>query len=205
MKKNKICIILCIVIFIAIGGANISGTGWIIYHDGPYRGKVVNADTELPLEGAAVAAMWRLKTYGGPGGPVGVYCDARETLTDRNGEFTIPKAFCINLWPFTTMDFPELVIFKPGYLGYPPIGFTPEERSNNLPGFSGSEFRDKGQCDTVRLGLPKTRRERESTLHQAESLIHDETQNKLLFLVKLINAENKNLGIGEWPQTGGKK
>lgn len=114
--RKKICIALSGVLLVAIVGANIFGAGWIFYHDGPYRGKVVDADTGQPIEGAAVLGEWHLETYASPGGPVGVYCDVQETLTDKNGEFVVPTAWCLSPWPFTKMGRPAgFVIFKPGY------------------------------------------------------------------------------------------
>lgn len=57
------------------------------HSDGPYRGKVVELETGNPIEGAVVAARWMIEPF--------VHservCDAKETLTDKNGEFELPK------------------------------------------------------------------------------------------------------------------
>ncbi len=56
-------------------------------------------------------AVWS-KMYGTAGGPVHEYYDARETVTDENGEFTIkgmgPRAV-------THLQKMKIVIFKAGY------------------------------------------------------------------------------------------
>ena len=196
---KKLIITFCAIIASMILITTIWGKGWIFFHDGPYRGKVVDAETGKPIEGVAVAGMWRLDAYGGPAGPVEVYCDARETVTDKNGEFIVPKAFCFNVWPFTKMGLADVVIFKPGYLGYSPIGSTSEERKAEMPDFSGEEFRNKKQYNVIKLGRPKTRQDSVFTLNSAEGLIYDETRKKIPFLLKRINEERKNLGfVGEW-------
>ena len=61
--------------------------GWIYYWDGPYKGKVVNLDTGDAIEGAVVAGSWTLEVMS----HVPTFCDARETLTDKNGEFVLPE------------------------------------------------------------------------------------------------------------------
>lgn len=121
LRKLKFIIILAFILFISIAASNIFGKGWIFYNDGPYRGKVVDADTGEPIEGAVVVGMWKLEAYGGPAAPSEPYCDAQETITTKNGEFIVPKASCFFLWPFTKMGMAELVIFKPGFDSYPPL------------------------------------------------------------------------------------
>ena len=88
-----------------------SGCVSLVYYEGDYHGKVIDAETLQPIEGAVVMAVWS-KMYGTAGGPVYDYYDARETLTDENGEFTIkgmgPRAV-------THLQKMKIVIFKAGY------------------------------------------------------------------------------------------
>jgi hypothetical protein len=89
----------------------ISGCVRLVYYEGDYHGKVIDAETLQPIEGAVVLGVWSLE-YGTAGGPVHEYYDARETVTDENGEFTIkgmgPRAV-------TYLEKMKIVIFKVGY------------------------------------------------------------------------------------------
>lgn len=167
--------------------------GWIYYWDGPYKGKVVDLDTGTPIESAVVAGSWYLEVMAGwP-----EFCDARETLTDKNGEFVLPRAWCISFWPIANFSFPgNVVVFKPGYLGYPPLGYNQEQRKTYMPDFTGDEFADSRQYNLIKLGKPKTRSERELTNDDAHSpLDFNQTYRKLPILLKLINEDRKTLGF----------
>lgn len=205
LRKLKFIIILAFIIFISIAASNIFGKGWIFYNDGPYRGKVVDADNGEPIEGAVVVGMWKLEAYGGPAAPSEPYCDAQETITTKNGEFIVPKASCFFLWPFTKMGMAELVIFKPGYLSYPPLGYNQEQRKTYMPDFTGDEFKDEKQYYIIKLGKPKTREERELIQSHAQSPLTDETISKLPILIKLVNEERKNIGLDEVYKEGNQK
>ena len=61
----------------------------------------------------------------------------------------------------------DIIVFKPGYLGYPPLGHTFEERKARMPDFTGDEFKDKNQYNIIKLGKPKTREERQFTYDHA--------------------------------------
>jgi hypothetical protein len=81
---------------------------------GPYRGRVVDAVTKQPLAGAVVVAVWYYST---PtlAGDLTHFHDAVEVLTDAQGFFTVDAPGIERRAPRRT-DFPEFVIFKPGYL-----------------------------------------------------------------------------------------
>lgn len=163
------------------------------HSDGPYRGKVIELETGNPIEGVVVAARWTIEPF--------VHseriCDMKETVTGNNGEFELPEGQCKG-HPFAAMYKPSVVVFKPGYLGYPPLGYTPEERRARMPGFTGYEFQDEKQYYIIKLGKPKTLEERKFTLTDAESLfIHNEALKKLPNLLKLTNEESRKLGLGE--------
>lgn len=164
-----------------------------LYHsDGPYRGKVIDLETGEPIQGAVVAGTWELYIlYVKPR-----FCDTEETITDKNGEFVLPKASCFTLWPLARTRNFHFIVFKPGYLGYPPLGATVEEKKARMPGFTGDEFRDKRQYHTIKLGKPKTRQEKELTYDEASRPFgFDEALKKLPVLLKRTNEERKNLGF----------
>ncbi len=86
--------------------------------DGPYEGKVVDADTKQPLEGVVVLGVWN-KVYPNVAGSTSEFFDSVELRTDNNGEFKIPGK---GLLMFSNLDEMDVVIFKSGYemLGYGP-------------------------------------------------------------------------------------
>lgn len=173
------------------------------HSDGPYRGKVVELDTGTPIEGAVVAAEWSIEEVP----HAQRRCDAKETLTDSNGEFVLPKGTCTSQ-PFAELSKPIVVVFKPGYLGYPPLGFNQKERKAYMPNFTGQEFKDSRQNCLIELGKPSTRREKELIFSHASSLLHDETaMRKLPNLLRLVNEEGMALGLGKrrGPSDGGGK
>lgn len=169
--------------------------GWLYYWNGPYKGKVVELDTEKPIEGAVVAGSWHLEDMFG----LPRFCDAVETTTNKNGEFVLPRAWCISLWPIARLNIPgEQVVFKPGYLAYPPLGSNQEQRRSYMPAFTGHEFENKKEYHIIALGRPKTQLERQLTFDDANNLFDwDEAIKKLPILLKLVNEEGKTLGVGE--------
>ena len=112
--KNIIIIafITIIVIMISLGCAS------AIRYDGPYEGRVIDIDTGEPIEGVVVLGEWS-REHITPGGAVSEYYDARETVTDKNGEFSIPGQGLLIASNITPMD---VLIFK---AGYEYIGFAP--------------------------------------------------------------------------------
>jgi hypothetical protein len=84
---------------------------YAIRYDGPYSGRVIDADTGAPLEGVVVLGVWNSEITT-PGGAVHDFYDARETVTDKKGEFEIPGMGFRILSNVTPMD---VLIFKAGY------------------------------------------------------------------------------------------
>jgi hypothetical protein len=81
-------------------------------YDDDVQGKVIDADTQQPLEGVVVMAMWVTEHTRITIEPEERYYDYFETLTDANGEFTIPgKGRNI----FRNMPPPKITIYKAGY------------------------------------------------------------------------------------------
>jgi hypothetical protein len=106
MKKIVlIALITIMVIIILLGCAS------AIRYDGPYEGRVINANTGEPIEGVVVLGKWS-REHITPGGAVSEYYDARETVTDKNGEFYIPGQGLLIASNVTPMN---VLIFKAGY------------------------------------------------------------------------------------------
>ena len=82
-----------------------------VRYDGPYKGKIIDAETGAPIEGVVVLGVWS-KVAVSPGGGVSSYYDAKETLTDKNGEFEIQGLGIKILSSVAPMN---VLIFKSGY------------------------------------------------------------------------------------------
>ena len=115
MQGNKFLIILIMLLIIATGGCD-----YLVRYDGPYKGKVVDADTRTPIKGVVVLGVWYKETPT-PAGAVSSYYDSKETVTDKNGEFEIPG---MGLKIFSTVAPMNVLIFK---VGYEYIGLGPWE------------------------------------------------------------------------------
>ncbi len=88
-----------------------------IYYAKRIQGQVVDEQTGEPIEGAIIVAQWILFHQGlGHSGH-----DSRirvvETVTDKNGYYTIHGSPMIRAIPFTELDFydPKISVFKEGY------------------------------------------------------------------------------------------
>jgi hypothetical protein len=114
---NRAIIILILVSVLTVW-ANGSILG-IFYWNGPYWGRVVDADTGEPVAGAVVAGMWDFEYYWFVHGGA-TYADTRETVTDEKGRFFLQPARTIWLWPLSRIVLDELNVLKPGYDSHPP-------------------------------------------------------------------------------------
>jgi len=89
----------------------ISGCSTLIGYDGSYKGKVINADTNEPIEGAVAHGIWF--DLGAPflmGNST--YVDSREVITDSGGNFVIQGQ---GIKILSNLDVMEVTIFKAGY------------------------------------------------------------------------------------------
>ena len=76
-----------------------------------YKGKIVDAETGEPIEGAVVMLIWyRNHAFSGSD-----YFKSRETLTDESGMFYLKGRYKINFVPITHVSEPILLIFKGNY------------------------------------------------------------------------------------------
>lgn len=77
------------------------------------EGKVVDAETKQPIEGAVVVIRRALRG-GLEGGTVGYYKN-QETVTDINGRYVIPALGKIKIDDVFQTYAPEIIVFKAGY------------------------------------------------------------------------------------------
>jgi hypothetical protein len=87
---------------------------------GPFSGKVIDAETKEPIEGAVVVVKWNKRVItGSPGGPATFLQEVKETLTNKDGEFYIEEYHGFTINPLAKIKNPEFLIFKPGYCAFP--------------------------------------------------------------------------------------
>ena len=88
--------------------------GCISVYDPPRRGKVIDAETREPIEDAVVMGYWEMDYFpilflGGPS----YFYDAREAVTDQNGNFTLPG---LGPWLYMgNLTGPYMHVYKKGY------------------------------------------------------------------------------------------
>ncbi len=89
----------------------LQGCAYAIRYDSDCRGKVIDVDTSDPIEGVVVLGVW-YKEYPTVAGIMRRYHDARETVTDKHGEFRL-HGMGIEL--ISNVERPDITVFKSGY------------------------------------------------------------------------------------------
>lgn len=129
------CFLFLAFLFISFSNSNAE-----LYSGGPWRGRVIDANTKEPIEGAVVVAVWYREYDGFPDGSKTFPHDVKETLTNKDGQFEIPTYIESgknkHLWiekdlgggPSHLFDLffkgptirePNFIIYKPSYGNYP--------------------------------------------------------------------------------------
>ncbi len=157
---------------------------------GPFRGKVVDAETGAPIPGAVFLMVWYKLVYAFVQTKMEFY-DAREAVTGPEGTFELPRLSP----PFFTfrIDPPRWTLFAPGYdvhrvIVTPPTGQrlvdptviemrrlkTREERLRNLPSIPGSFYTSDPSSGALRKIVPR---------------------EKIENFLRVLNEEEKALGL----------
>jgi hypothetical protein len=155
-------------------------------YKGPYRGRVVDAETGEPIAGAVALAIWdREKMY--PLHSRDVFHAAREVLTAADGTFTLDAKDVEGAAPPRTVK-PYFEIYAPGYAAY-----------GSRLYFARGGFQRGGQWflgggPVIVIGLPrlKTREDRIQGLNQLLPAAPWELMPEYL---RLINVERTALGL----------
>ena len=193
--KNFVCLVV-LILAVGIPQVGYSGWGWLVYHERSFKGKVIDAETKEPIEGAVVVAQYYINMLG-PTGSHSTLTDVREALTDKRGEFSIPSLTkFIN--PIAVGDNTFFLIWKPGY--------KQEEIKDayfftKIPGTIETlpVQTEKGfEMKPLRLGIVEivkltTREERRKTIPTPRGEFSDFKKQKQF--IKLINEERKLLGF----------
>lgn len=152
---------------------------------GPYSGKVIDKETNEPIEGAVVFIRF-FTQIGHFAGTTSYFADAVEVLTNSQGEFTVPVQRLRNtkfghFWDKSG----DVMVFKPGYGCYP----GHRETEANPP-----EFPDNSNA-IVKLPKLKTEEERKENLGEASYSRGAIPFEKQQHLLEFINQERINLGL----------
>lgn len=159
---------------------------------GPYMGRVVDAESEKPIEGAVVFMKCGSLT-GNLGGTQYHYIDAKEVLTDSNGEFNIALR-ATTLRPGHVWEYPKFIIFKPGYGVYPGYpGSSVDITIKDAPSFF-----PESKFVTIRLPKLSTEKERKDNLSKTYTG-YEVPYEKKEKLVELVNMERLDLGLEQYP------
>lgn len=86
---------------------------WILYHETSFKGKVIDADTKIPLEGIEAIAKYKKQLMGLEANTHDV--DTNSTITDKNGEFHIPSYTTLMAPWYLKEEFTRVGIGKSGY------------------------------------------------------------------------------------------
>ncbi|MGC2424562.1 MAG: carboxypeptidase-like regulatory domain-containing protein [Nitrospirota bacterium] len=167
MRKLIFLLALSMLFVSSVGCAN---------EQGPWHGKVIDAETKQPIEGAVVVAIFKKSSFALGSGPVDSFADTKEVLTDKNGEFMIPV--------LREPSPPVFTIFKPGYGSFPQYQVSP---TGELP-------RDLFQKKGTIVELPKLtdKNKRLLSVNAARFWFYPEKMPKL---TELTEAEYRNLGL----------
>src|SRR4030067_3602137 len=95
---KKLIISLLVITSLTYVPPTFASTASIYYSDGPWSGKVIDAETKEPIEGAVVVAVWK-KIYSTLTGDSSYFFDAIETITDRTGNFSISNFKAVKMTP----------------------------------------------------------------------------------------------------------
>lgn len=189
MKKN-IATILLLVVFLPGCYDCLYRTLHFIQYEGTYRGRIVDADTGAPIENVVVLGTWS-RVYPNAAGASHKFYDARETVTDKNGEFSISG---MGLKLFSNIEDMNVLIFKSGYehLGTMPW-VTLQKDSTMLQKVKWE--------DSKAIILLRKLSDEERKLHGTPSVPSGAYQErKAALLIKEINKEEIQFGRKPYPE-----
>lgn len=162
-----------------------------------FKGKVIDADTKEPIEGAVVVVYWHKIQ---PGGHTKLK-DVKETLTDKNGEWKIkgPRGreggiftFIFNLFTFTYHTRPpKFIIFKPGYCPWSVSAFGIDACKEKLRPY------DVGNGETAKLPRLTKREDRLRATRVGPIFDGRDILKKQKEFIRLLSEERKNVGLSE--------
>ena len=160
-----------------------TGCLYAVRYDGSYRGKVVEQETREPIEGVVVLGQWSIYHFS-PGGGSTTFFDAREAVTDMNGEFIIPGQ---GLRIMTSVGPMGVLVYKAGYTYYQ----TGSWDTIKTGLYSGKEVKWEGDMPVFPLRkLTEDERKKYSM-----PMITSDAIDKAKLMTREINAERLHIGL----------
>lgn len=187
MKKHFLLTCLSVIVVLISSGCGIAA----VRYDGPYEGRVIDADTGQPIEGVVVLGDWS-REHISPGGATHTFYDAKETITDKNGEFYIEGMGLEILSNVTPMD---VLIFKAGYeyLGSP---WESLKKSKYLIEKRKIKWEGNKAIIPLRKLTMEERRKQGTPSFPSEAY----EKKRMPLLIKEINKEEKFFGRQPYPE-----
>ena len=169
-----------------------------IAHAKTFSGRVIDADTQEPIEGAVVVVYWHEARRTSIGDLSTRLKDVKETLTDKNGEWsvagsaggenTISSYLSLITGMYYTRE-PEFIIFKPGYCCWPE-GFAIDACSEKLNPEGNGKIREGNIIELLKLRREKDRVRNIPGIAGGENALEKQKE-----FIRLINEESRNLGL----------
>jgi hypothetical protein len=186
MVKKVILLFMTLFLIIVFSGCS----PWRYEND--YKGKIIDADTGKPIEGVVVLGMW-FKSYISPAGSSEKFYDAREAVTDSNGEFSIPG---MGLLIFSNIvESMEVLIFKAGYKYLGPWTWR-EFAEDSIPNKN-----NKSKSNMAIIPLKKlTMKERKKIGDPKGRLSGQIPDAKIKLMLKEINKDRRERGLQTYPE-----
>jgi hypothetical protein len=195
MKRRTLLLLFVFIIFME------PMTGCGIYHEPKFKGMILDIESKQPIEGAVVAIVYKTKMIGLGAGSISNIINIRETLTDKDGKFEA-SSYTTIIAPFSWQDRTIFLIFKPGYatlelaLKNYFTGVDTREQEGSWPDQELRKYKFKLRgTGIVELPKLKTREERLRSIPSLPDELY--LLEKQSTLTRLINEENKNLGLQE--------
>lgn len=189
--KRLLLLIIVIISFTVSGCGN-----WFVYHKPEFSGKVLDAETKEPIEGAVVVAVYNKETLGLGAGSLSSIINVREALTNKDGMFHIPSYTTV-MQPFSWAYATTFVVFMPGYASVKEINlekYLSEEvgKELELPWFYNNNLKFRFAPRMIGLPKVKTREERKQAWMDADIIGAEIKVGELPLLYKMINDEEIN-------------
>jgi hypothetical protein len=172
-----------------------SHAGWLFYHKPEFKGKVVDAETNKPIEGVVVVVSYtKTTTWLGAGANSSVI-DVRETKTDNEGNFVIPSYTAL-IQPFSWESSADFLIYMPGYANTSYLGLedafsTKNRKSYEVPWLRNMTLKFIVSPGVVALPKLRTREERQKAIPGHITEVKDKTP----LLDRMIDEEDKALDL----------
>jgi hypothetical protein len=174
--------IVTIVVYVAFCVMS-AGCVQVVGYEGDYKGRVIDAETGQPISGVVVLGVWWSKMPT-PAGSTSHFHDARETVTDEKGNFTLSGR---GIRILSSVEPANISIYKAGY-AYMELGSWESLTYSKI-------LREKIKWEGERAIIPlrkMTMQERRKEGTPSRPSIPDE---KMQLLTKEVNKDRVERGL----------